>query len=322
MGRARSKIQHVNREEGNMIYNNNTSLQLLSKTPFAEHLNFEKLHLISNPIDFLRESRLAGSLDSGLPIVSPIGYKIIKRIEHLIRGIANELGFMEIALPAIMKKELFAKNHLAAQFEGEAIELKEPHDAYMLAATTEEALIEYFGKSIKSYKQLPMRFAHLQNVFRWIKRTQGFYSSRQINFFGFSSFDVNLAAYQESLLLFQELCEKAFAVLQLKYIKNTANDQHQDDLLHTYAKYSPSAFDMVILHMPLTVLSLLKIRILTRVSLRKKLAAAAFALAISSSRLSTDFHSPRSTDSNNSFSSSSGFISKPLCFLCISIPMC
>lgn len=207
-----------------MLKNIESTVYMLSNMPFIEYLNYEKLKDIHSPNEFLKKSRLIGFIDSGFPVISPIGYKIIKKIEDLIRSISVELGFMEISLPSIMTRELFENNPAAEKYQNETIKILGDNSDYMLMATTEEMMIEYFGKSIISYKQLPMRFSHLQKVFRWLKRPEGFYSSREINFFGFATFDTGLMEYKNSIKLFQILCDKVFDMLNISVVKNIARD--------------------------------------------------------------------------------------------------
>lgn len=121
----------------------------------------------------LLDMKLLSMLDSGCLSYSPLLARIKHRIEKICMDIAAHQGFNEVILPMLMQKQLLEKSGKLADYSAEFYFLDKPHEKSVIVPTTEEAIIQMMMKGgLKSYKQLPMRFAQLSNVYRHIRRSE------------------------------------------------------------------------------------------------------------------------------------------------------
>jgi prolyl-tRNA synthetase len=145
---------------------------------------------------------------AGFPYVSPIVQRLITRIQEQIRRHAEKLGFVETALPLLTKIDLLRTSGVYERFAKELCILSSPHSNFIISATTEELVLDYLqGDGLSSYKQMPLRLFHFQELVRFLDRPEYYYKSRQINAAVFSTLDTDLCAYSTSLTAFKMICD-------------------------------------------------------------------------------------------------------------------
>ena len=97
----------------------------------------------------------------------PIGFKVMKKIEQIVREEQNRVGVQEILMPTIQSSEIWKESGRYDDYGEEMLRIKDRQNREMLYGPTNEELItEIFRSSIKSYKSLPQLLYHIQWKFR------------------------------------------------------------------------------------------------------------------------------------------------------------
>ena len=106
-------------------------------------------------------------LGSGLYSWMPMGLRILKKIESIIRSKMNEAGGIELLMPAIQPAELWEESDRWDVFGPQMLKIKDRHDRlFCFGPTHEEVITDIVRKEINSYKQLPINFYQIQTKFR------------------------------------------------------------------------------------------------------------------------------------------------------------
>jgi len=97
----------------------------------------------------------------------PLGFKIMKKIEQIVREEQNKIGAQELLMPTIQSAEIWKESGRYDDYGEEMLRIKDRQGKEMLYGPTNEELItEIFRSSIKSYKSLPQILYHIQWKFR------------------------------------------------------------------------------------------------------------------------------------------------------------
>jgi prolyl-tRNA synthetase len=113
-------------------------------------------------------------LASGVYSFLPLGWRVLKKIEEIIRTEMNNLGGEEVLLPALSPKSLWVETKRWATIDPPLFKLKDRHKKELaLGPTHEEVITDLVRKRIKSYKDLPFSLYQIQNKFRNEMRSTG-----------------------------------------------------------------------------------------------------------------------------------------------------
>ena len=97
----------------------------------------------------------------------PLGFKIMKKIEQIVREEQNKIGAQELLMPTIQSAEIWKESGRYDDYGDEMLRIKDRQGKEMLYGPTNEELItEIFRSSVKSYKSLPQLLYHIQWKFR------------------------------------------------------------------------------------------------------------------------------------------------------------
>ena len=97
----------------------------------------------------------------------PLGFKVMKKIEHIVREEQNNIGVQEILMPTIQSSEIWKESGRYEDYGEEMLRIKDRQDREMLYGPTNEELVtDIFRSSVKSYKSLPQLLYHIQWKFR------------------------------------------------------------------------------------------------------------------------------------------------------------
>ena len=97
----------------------------------------------------------------------PLGFKVMKKIENIVREEQNRVGAQEILMPTIQSSEIWKESGRYEDYGQEMLRIKDRQNREMLYGPTNEELItDIFRNSIKSYKSLPQLLYHIQWKFR------------------------------------------------------------------------------------------------------------------------------------------------------------
>jgi prolyl-tRNA synthetase len=107
--------------------------------------------------------RLAGGLYTWLPM----GLRVLRKVERVIREEMDRAGALEISMPVAQPAELWVESGRWDQFGPELLRFKDRHDRDMvLGPTHEEVVTDLARRELKSYRQLPVNFYQIQTKFR------------------------------------------------------------------------------------------------------------------------------------------------------------
>ena len=104
---------------------------------------------------------------AGIYSYLPLGYKIIKKIENIVREELNKIGCTELLMPALQPKDLWVESGRWDDYGKELMRLEDRHDRpFCLGPTHEEVVTAIARDSITSYKKLPVALYQIQTKFR------------------------------------------------------------------------------------------------------------------------------------------------------------
>ncbi|MEN9313877.1 MAG: Proline--tRNA ligase [Pseudomonadota bacterium] len=107
--------------------------------------------------------RLAG----GIYNYMPMGLRVIRRIENIIREEMNRAGAVELLMPVVQPAELWAESGRWEQYGPELLRIKDRHQRdFIIQPTSEEVVTDIARQEIRSYRQMPKNFYHIQTKFR------------------------------------------------------------------------------------------------------------------------------------------------------------
>jgi prolyl-tRNA synthetase len=104
---------------------------------------------------------------SGLYTWLPMGLRVLRKVEAIVRDEMNKAGAMEILMPAIQPAELWQESGRWEEYGPELLRLKDRHDReFCVGPTHEEVVTDLARSEISSYKQLPLNLYQIQTKFR------------------------------------------------------------------------------------------------------------------------------------------------------------
>ena len=123
----------------------------------------------------------------------PLGFKVMKKIEKIVREEQNKIGAQELLMPTIQSSDIWKESGRYEDYGDEMLRIKDRQNREMLYGPTNEELItEIFRSSVKSYKSLPQLLYHIQWKFRDELRPRfGIMRCREFYMKDAYSFDVN-----------------------------------------------------------------------------------------------------------------------------------
>ncbi len=106
-------------------------------------------------------------LASGLYVWLPMGLRVLRKVEEIVRQEMDKTGSQEVLMPAVQPAEIWEKSGRWSQYGPELLRFKDRHDReFCFGPTHEEVITELVSKEIHSYKQLPVTFYQIQTKFR------------------------------------------------------------------------------------------------------------------------------------------------------------
>jgi len=155
----------------------------------------------------------------------PLGFKIMKKIESIVRDEQNKAGAQEMLMPTIQAADIWKESGRYNDYGEEMLRIKDRQGREMLYGPTNEELItEIFRSSIKSYKSLPQMLYHIQWKFRDEVRPRfGIMRCREFYMKDAYSFDINEDHAKSSYNKMFYAYLKTFNKLELQAIPMAAN---------------------------------------------------------------------------------------------------
>ena len=158
-------------------------------------------------------------LAGGIYTYMPLGLRVIRRIESIIREEMNRAGAIELLMPVVQPAELWIESGRWEQYGPELMRVKDRHDRdFIIQPTSEEVVTDIARQDIKSYRQMPKNFYHIQTKFRDERRPRfGVMRGREFTMKDAYSFDRNTADALESYRQMYDAYVRIFDRIGLTY---------------------------------------------------------------------------------------------------------
>ncbi len=136
----------------------------------------------------------------GIYTYMPLGLRVLRKIETIIRQEMNKAGGIELLMPVVQPAELWVESGRWEQYGAELLRIKDRHQRdFVLQPTSEEVITDIARNEIHSWRQLPLNFYHIQTKFRDERRPRfGLMRGREFTMKDAYSFDRSEEAAQAS----------------------------------------------------------------------------------------------------------------------------
>lgn len=191
---------------------------------------------------------LIRKLASGAYIYLPIGLKVLKKVENIIREEMDKKGAIELFLPSLQPVELWHESGRYKDLGKDLIKFKDRHNRIMVFGPTHEEVITDLVKNhIRSYRQLPITFYQVQTKFRDEVRPRfGVIRSREFIMKDAYSFDRDNTGLSQSYKKMYEAYEAIFKRCGLKTIAVEADSGVMGgDVSHEFMVLAESGEDLL-----------------------------------------------------------------------------
>src|SRR3989441_7543335 len=106
-------------------------------------------------------------LGAGIYNYMPMGLRVIRKVEAIIREEMNRAGAVELLMPVVQPAELWQETGRWDKYGPDLLRIKDRHQRdFVIQPTSEEVITDIARRELKSYKQLPVNFYHIQTKFR------------------------------------------------------------------------------------------------------------------------------------------------------------
>lgn len=158
-------------------------------------------------------------LASGLFTWMPLGLRVLRKVETIIREEMNRAGALELLMPAVQPAELWQESGRWDHYGKLLLRMHDRHDrSYCFGPTHEEVITDIARRELRSYKQLPVNFYQIQTKFRdEIRPRFGVMRAREFSMKDAYSFHVDQASLEEGYQLMRAAYTAIFTRLGLEF---------------------------------------------------------------------------------------------------------
>ena len=169
---------------------------------------------------------LIRKLSAGIYNYLPLGLKVIRKVENIIREEMNRAGAIELLMPMIQPAELWQETGRWEKMGPELLRIKDRHDRdFLIQPTSEEVITDLARNEIKSYKQLPVNFYQIQTKFRDERRPRfGIMRGREFIMKDAYSFDRDTEGLKKSYQTMFDAYTRIFQRMGLQFRAVTADN--------------------------------------------------------------------------------------------------
>jgi prolyl-tRNA synthetase len=162
---------------------------------------------------------LIKKLGNGLYTWMPLGLRILRKVESIVREEMNKAGAIELLMPAVQPKELWDETGRWAVFGPQMLKIKDRHERdFCFGPTHEEVITDIVRKEINSYRQLPINLYQIQTKFRdEIRPRFGVMRAREFLMKDAYSFHTSKASLDETYQAMYVAYSNIFTRLGLKF---------------------------------------------------------------------------------------------------------
>jgi prolyl-tRNA synthetase len=158
-------------------------------------------------------------LGSGLYTWMPLGLRVLRKVENIIREEMDRSGAIELLMPAVQPAELWQESGRWDVFGPQMLKIKDRHDRdFCFGPTHEEVITDIARREIKSYRQLPLTFYQIQTKFRdEIRPRFGVMRAREFVMKDAYSFHADITSLEETYLEMHRAYGQIFTRLGLEF---------------------------------------------------------------------------------------------------------
>ena len=156
---------------------------------------------------------------SGIYTWLPLGLRVLRKVENIVREEMNASGAQEVLMPMVQPRELWEETHRWEKMGPELLRIQDRHERdFCLGPTHEEVITDLIRNNIKSYKELPLNLYQIQTKFRdEVRPRYGVMRGREFLMKDSYSFNLNEESLAESYLLMKNTYKKIIDRLGLKF---------------------------------------------------------------------------------------------------------
>ena len=158
-------------------------------------------------------------LGSGIYTYMPMGLRVIRKVENIVREEMNRAGAVELLMPVVQPAELWQETGRWDKMGPELMRVKDRHGRdYAIQPTSEEVVTDVVRTEIKSYRQLPLNLYHIQTKFRDERRPRfGLMRGREFTMKDAYSFDRDIEGMQKSYAVMYDAYVRIFTRFGLQF---------------------------------------------------------------------------------------------------------
>ncbi len=158
-------------------------------------------------------------LGSGIYSYMPMGLKIIRKVENIVREEMNRSGAVELLMPVVQPAELWQETGRWDKMGDELMRVKDRHGRdYAIQPTSEEVITDIARSELRSYRKLPVNFYHIQTKFRDERRPRfGLMRGREFTMKDAYSFDRDVDGLKKSYQIMYDAYVRIFARFGLQF---------------------------------------------------------------------------------------------------------
>ena len=162
---------------------------------------------------------LIRKLAAGLYNWLPMGLRVLRKVENIVREEMDRSGAQEVLMPVVQPSELWEESGRWQQYGGELLRIKDRHERdFCLGPTHEEVITDLIRNELKSYKQLPANFYQIQTKFRDERRPRfGVMRAREFLMKDAYSFHIDQASLDETYEVMYQTYTRIFERLGLDF---------------------------------------------------------------------------------------------------------
>jgi prolyl-tRNA synthetase len=158
-------------------------------------------------------------LSAGIYNYMPMGLRVIRKIEHIIRDEMNRAGAIELSMPVVQPAELWQETGRFDKMGEEMLRIKDRHGRdFVLQPTSEEVVTDIVRQELRSYRQLPKNLYQIQTKFRDERRPRfGIMRGREFTMKDAYSFHANFEDLQREYQNMYQTYSRIFTRLGLEF---------------------------------------------------------------------------------------------------------
>ena len=153
--------------EAAVIFNRHTLRKMRARSYFLSTLKEAPADADVISQQYMIRAGMIKKLAAGVYTYMPVGLRTIRKIEKIIREEMDRAGAIELLMPLVQPAELWQESGRWEKYGAELLRFKDRHDRdFVIQPTSEEVITDIARQEIKSWRQLPVNFYHIQTKFR------------------------------------------------------------------------------------------------------------------------------------------------------------